>query len=104
MKDKQVHILCTRLLDRSLIEKAAEHSIIIDELPFIKTAPIINEETSNKINEIAATPQVVAFSSANAVESVAASLHSQPEWIVYCVGKQTARLVSTNLPHCTVAA
>jgi uroporphyrinogen-III synthase len=104
MKDRQVHILSTRLLDHSLIEKAAEHSIIIEAVPFIKTEPIKTEDIRNQILAIARMKKVVIFSSANAVESVAGCLTTEPEWMMYCVGKQTAKLAQKNFPKSTVVA
>jgi len=104
MKDKQVHILCTRLLEQPLIEKAAAHSIIIECIPFISTEAVITENIRAEILATANRKEVIIFSSGNAVDAVAGCLISPPEWTIYCVGKQTARLAVKKFPKSKVVA
>jgi uroporphyrinogen-III synthase len=104
MKNKAVHILCTRSIDQSLIEKAAERNIIIDVIPFIQTELIHSDETKKVIAETGEN-EVVIFSSVNAVDAVSAQLNGKnPLWIIYCVGRQTAKAAAEKFPGSRLAA
>jgi uroporphyrinogen-III synthase len=103
MKNKEVHILCTRSIEQSFIEKAALHGVIIDALSFISIRAVTNIDTRNQILEVCNREEVVVFSSVNAVDAVAGQLgNKKPSWKIYCVGKQTARRAAKMFPDSVI--
>lgn len=94
MLQNKVSILSTRPLEPLQIITAKKKGIDIDTLSFIDTHPIKNKELSKEIKELLSRPSTVVFTSMNAVEAVAAHLQKEkPEWIVYCIGITTNKLV-----------
>lgn len=49
MQTNKIHILSTRPVDKALIEEGAKRDIIIDEISFISTEPIINNAIKENI-------------------------------------------------------
>jgi uroporphyrinogen-III synthase len=89
-----IQILCTRPLNKTLVEEALLQSICIDEISFIETAPIQNIEVQQEVEQAALQVTTVVFTSMNAVEAVADYLDGQPvEWTIYCMGTTTNQLV-----------
>ena len=98
-------VLSTGKLERSLIEQARENNIEIDVVPFIETEAVdaleIYTEIENALMQIA----TVVFTSANAVEAVAAHLHDyKPGWRIYCIGNTTKKLVGKYFGMDLIAA
>lgn len=96
MKDKNICILSTRLLDKTLVNKALQHKVIIDSLSFIKTENIINDHISQEIKKLTLKSITAVFTSTNGAEAVIESLHKnsiQPVWNIYCIGAATQTLI-----------
>lgn len=91
-KDKK-YLLSTRPLPKAIIEEGAERGVVIEELSFIDTKPIHNEELFQKIKSLATKQHTVVFTSMNAVEAVAAHVDSTPNWQIYSIGNTTRKLV-----------
>ena len=91
-KDKK-YLLSTRPLPKSVIEEGAEKGVVIEELSFIDTKPIHDEELFQKIKTLAAEKHTVVFTSMNAVEAVAAHVDSTPNWQIYSIGNTTRKLI-----------
>ena len=53
MKDNFIRILSTRPLEKALIYKALERNITIDNISFIKTEEITDENTADQIKNLA---------------------------------------------------
>lgn len=95
MQDKRINILITRPLEDLLLKEAAQKGIDIDVLSFIETESIRSITVKQEIENAAAQPAVVVFTSMNAVESVMNTLNGiRPDWSIYCMGNTTQKLVS----------
>jgi len=97
MKENNVNLLCTRLLPGSLLNKAYEHGIMIDVLPFIYSAPIATKEVIADIQNLQSKKITAVFTSVNAVEAVLPHLSAKPDWDVYCMGGITKEAVISFL-------
>lgn len=91
-KDKK-YLLSTRPLSKAIIEVGAQKGVVIEELSFIDTKPIHNEEIIQKIKSLSTEKHIIVFTSMNAVEAVAAHLDSAPNWQIYSIGNTTRRLI-----------
>jgi uroporphyrinogen-III synthase len=88
------HILCTREVDESLINDAADKGVKIDVLPFIETQCIIDSGLKNRVLAFANQPLTVVFTSTNAVEAVVQLLDGQkPNWNIFCIANATQERV-----------
>ena len=96
MQEHEINILCTRPVDKTLVEEARSKGIQLDVLSFIDTDPIQTTEVQQKIGLAALEPATVVFTSMNAVESVRDMLDGHvPEWSIYCMGHKTKELIET---------
>jgi uroporphyrinogen-III synthase len=93
MHEKAVHILSTRPLSPELVQDAARLGVVVDILPFIDVRPLPMEKVKPLLEPVAAEKAIVVFTSMNAVETIAAVMDTQPEWKIYCIGRQTRILV-----------
>lgn len=94
MQNKSINILCTRPIDNSLLERAKTEQIFIDELSFIETKPVTDNQTVTQIEQAATQNATIVFTSMNAVEAVADKLkNKQLQWNIYCIGTTTNELV-----------
>jgi len=94
MQQSSVHILVTRPVDESVIEQASESGLTIEVIPFIETELLQTVELQQEIEQTLLLTTSVVFTSARAVEAVAAHLDGQePEWAIYCIGNKTKELV-----------
>lgn len=94
MQDKKKHILCTRPLDEMLIKEADEKGFAVEVSSFIETKQVEDIAVKQEIEKVAAQPNVVVFTSMNAVEAVASVLAGQrPDWRIFCMGNTTKKLV-----------
>jgi len=94
MQQNNVHILITRPVDDTLIEQAKESGLDMEVISFIETEPIQTVELQQEIENALLQTATVVFTSANAVEAVAAQLDGQdPDWEIFCIGKKTKELV-----------
>src|SRR5437762_5334677 len=93
MLQNKIDILCTKAIDEALIKDAASKNIFIDASSFIRTEPIRSKEIKQEIEQAFMLTATVVFTSANAVEAVAAELGEQkPDWKIFCIGHATCQL------------
>lgn len=94
MQQNNIEILCTRPLTAALVEEAAAAGIAVDEIAFIETESIVSVEVQQEIELVSTEMATVVFTSMNAVDAVTGFLDGhQPEWLIYCMGTATARLI-----------
>lgn len=93
MGSHKKYLLSTRPLPKTVVEEGAKSHVIIDELSFIDTAPVQEEELFQKMKTLAAEEHVVVFTSMNAVEAVAAQVSEVPGWKIYSIGNTTRKLI-----------
>ena len=93
MPEFKCNILCTRVLDAMLTYKAANRGIIIDEIVFVETEPVISENIIQQIKTLAAKKITAVFTSMNAVDAVTTQLKNIPDWYIFCVGGATKETI-----------
>jgi uroporphyrinogen-III synthase len=98
MQKPKIQILSTRDLPADIIQLAAENDIDIDCVTFIETKSVVNDETGEKIKQLASADEITTvFTSMNAVEAVAEIVNKDLNWNVYCIGYATKHLVKEKL-------
>ena len=93
MESSKKYLLSTRPLPKAVIEEAARKNIIIEELSFIATKPIQDEDLFEKIKALSQEKHTSVFTSMNAVEAVAVQLNTSPDWKIYSIGNTTRKLI-----------
>ena len=93
MESSKKYLLSTRPLPKAVVEEGAKKGVIIEELSFIATAPIHDEELFSRIKTLASEKHTVVFTSMNAVEAVAEQIETSPEWKIYSIGSTTRKLI-----------
>jgi len=91
------HILSTRPLSQKIVEAALQQGIAIEELSFIETAPIINQNLQKEIETFSQQAITAVFTSMNAVEAVANVIQNKVDWTVYSIGAATEKRVEEKL-------
>jgi uroporphyrinogen-III synthase len=104
MPENKVSILCTRLLDPQHIKKAGEHNIYITTLPFIEIKSATSVSFISQVSQLSLQKINVAFTSVNAVESVAQHINENPEWKIFCIGGITKDAVCKHFGEALVVA
>ena len=95
MPENKIHILATRQLSTNLMDEITDADLLVDVVPFIDTVPIQTIEVQQEIEQAYLLSTTVVFTSMNAVEAVATwQYDQQPDWIIYCTGATTRKLVS----------
>lgn len=95
MPELNIHILCTRPVEKTQVEKAKQKGVSLESFSFIETEAIQNIEIQQEIEWASVEEATVVFTSMNAVESVTAMLDDfVPAWRIYCMGNKTKQLVS----------
>ncbi len=84
----KIRLLSTRLLDENTTAKAADANISIHSISFIRTQPIVSNELNKQLQQLAAQPLCVVFTSANAVDAIAEVIQ-QHNWKFFCVSGKT---------------
>jgi uroporphyrinogen-III synthase len=95
MQKAKRHILSTRPLSKDLIAAAAAQNIVVDEISFIETTPVVDLSVTKEIEKVAAQPATVVFTSMNAVQAVAdvaTKEFKKVSWSIYCIGNTTKKL------------
>src|ERR1051326_243463 len=100
----KINILCTRLLDQQLINKAEDHGICITALPFIEIKPEVSSAFSQLVSHFVSQRINVVFTSVNAVESVAKHIDENPSWKIFCIGGVTKDTVSKHFGSASIEA
>lgn len=104
MPQNNIHILSTRPLSASLVAEANTAGITIDELSFIETEPIQDIATQQEIEQAYLQSATVVFTSMNAVDAVVAWQDGQqPDWVIYCMGNTTKKLLQESFGAHSVA-
>lgn len=104
MQQNNIDILCTRPLNKSLVEEANASGIVIDEISFIETEPIQTKEVQQEIEQALLLTATVVFTSMNAVEAVSTwQNEEQPNWNIYCIGTTTNKLVQEYFGEDSIA-
>lgn len=104
MPQNNIHILSTRPLSKSLVAEAKSAGISIDELSFIETEPIQSVEVQQEIEQAYLQSATVVFTSMNAVTAVLAQQdYQQPDWVIYCMGNTTKKLLQESFGEHSVA-
>jgi uroporphyrinogen-III synthase len=93
MERAKKYLLSTRPLPKAIIEESAKKGVIVEELSFIATRPIQNDELVQKIKTLSSEEHTIVFTSMNAVEAVAAHVSSAPGWKIYSIGNTTRKLI-----------
>ena len=93
MQRNKVNILCTRPIGEALVREAASHNIVIDEVCFIDTQEIIDNDLAKKVEELSNKQVNVVFTSMNAVEAIRKFIPERSLWKVFCIGNTTKKLV-----------
>jgi uroporphyrinogen-III synthase len=102
MQQTKRYLLSTRPLSRAVVEEAEKHNITIEELSFIETKPVLEEEVLRTIKSLAEEARTVVFTSMNAVDAVADQVADTPGWEVYCIGNTTQKRVGERLPSARI--
>lgn len=104
---KRINILSTRSIKWSLIEQAGRAGILIDQIEFIKTKPIISPEKIALIQNLPAYASLV-FTSTNAVEAFSQLVHDHNinpgQHRVFCVDGRTNDSINALFPSFVIAA
>ncbi len=103
MKKGKVNILSTRPVGKRLIEEAAIHDIIIDEITFIETEEIIDNSFAKKIEQLSQENITAVFTSMNAVEAVRNFIPLNSAWKIFCIGNTTKKLVKNIFGENSIA-
>ena len=93
MENSKKYLLSTRPLPKAIIEEGAKKNVVIDELSFIATKPVQDEDLFQKIKTLALEKHAVVFTSMNAVEAVVAQIEANPDWQIYSLGNTTRNLI-----------
>ena len=97
MRKNKIHILSTGPLSADLTGEAEQYDIAIDEIPFIHTEYLTDEETQRAIRERCGQTLTAVFTSAHAVAAVAAIGTRPLHWNLYCIGNATREAVGRLL-------
>lgn len=103
MQHPKTQILCTRSLEAAHVQKAMEHGLHVDTVPFIHTEGIKSPAFSQQVQEAAATPATVVFTSIKAVEAVLQQFTVLPQWRIYCLGGVTKELLKSHFGEAAIA-
>nr|WP_294906441.1 uroporphyrinogen-III synthase [uncultured Lacibacter sp.] len=91
-------------MSKSLVQEANAAGISIDELSFIETEPIQSVEVQQEIEQAYLQSATVVFTSMNAVTAVLAQQdYQQPDWVIYCMGNTTKKLLQESFGEHSVA-
>jgi uroporphyrinogen-III synthase len=104
MQQNKFSILSTRHVGEAWMKDALSQNISVDEIPFIKTNPLLTDKTLREIGQNLTKSSTVVFTSVNAVEAVALKLSSQgPNWKIFCMGYATKQSVEKYFGEKSVA-
>ncbi len=94
MKKPKLKILSTKILSKETVYKAETQDILIDELPFITTAPINTEELKKILKSFLQQNITAVFTSKNAVQAFDQIVNAEVPWKIFCIGQSTKNSVS----------
>lgn len=100
-----MQLLSTKRLEPALIDNARSHGITIQSVPFISTRPLADAATVDAILQAGRRSGFVVFTSAQAVNAVAAALAGlKPDWQIGCLEGATLKAVQHHFPQLLVSA
>jgi len=94
MKKTKLKIVSTKNVSREVIGKALANDIVIDELPFITTAPINTDELKKTLKGFLQQNITAVFTSKNAAHAFDQIVNAEVPWNIYCIGQSTKKTVS----------
>jgi len=101
MSASTAYVLSTRPISASLVEEAAAQGVMIDVVPFIGTAKLLDETLSDRIRELTKHPLTVAFTSTNAVMAI--EFTHAPDWKIFCISGATQRAATDRFGEHAIA-
>ena len=104
MQQNNIPLLSTRMLDDTLIRRAAENHLIVECVSFIETLHLQSEALQHRLQALAEEPVTVVFTSMNAVNAVATQLAVVPQWKIFCTGGITKEYVIKYFGEDTIGA
>lgn len=94
MKKAKLKILSTKALSREVVYKAGLQDILIDETPFITTAPINTDDLKKTLKGFLQQNITAVFTSKNAVQAFDQIVNAEVPWKIFCIGQSTQKLVA----------
>ena len=94
MKKAKLKILSTKTLRQETIDKGSINDIEIDELPFITTEPIKDDELKTVLRGFLQQNITAVFTSKNAVVAFEQIVNAEVPWKIYCIGQSTQKAVA----------
>ena len=94
MKKNKLKILSTKALKRETIDKASVKDIEIDELPFITTEPVKNDDLKNILRGFLQQNITAVFTSKNAVLAFEQIVNAEVPWNIFSIGQSTKKAVA----------
>ena len=94
MKKAKLKILSTKSLSRETLDKASLNDIEIDELPFITTEPIKDEELKTGLKSYLQQNITAVFTSKNGVAAFEQIVNVDLPWKIFCIGQSTKKAVA----------
>lgn len=91
MKKVKLKILSTKALKQETIDKASVNDIEIDELSFISTAPVKDEEVKTTLKSFLQQNITAVFTSKNAVAAFEQIVNAEVPWKIFCIGQSTKK-------------
>ncbi len=99
MLKKKIEILSTKLLDRVV----APDDIIIEEIPFIETREIDDENVKKRIQQLSTQLVNAIFTSSYAAEIAGKYVTKSQSWKIFCLGNKTKDTLSHFFPGAAIA-
>ncbi|MEO5782946.1 MAG: uroporphyrinogen-III synthase [Ginsengibacter sp.] len=87
-------ILSTKKLNQETIDKASLNYIAVDELSFITTEPIKDEELKTVLKSFLQQNITAVFTSKNAVAAFDQIVNAEVPWKIFCIGQSTRNSVA----------
>lgn len=98
MQQKKIEILSTKMLDKNSFPE----EIIIDEISFIATKAIKDEQLEKKISHLSAPINAI-FTSSHAAEIVGKIISKNSSWKIFCIGNKTKETLLKFFPAESIA-
>lgn len=96
-------ILSTAKTDESLIQRAEQHGVHADALPFIEITYTADNAMKHEIEDLCRRDVTVVFTSASAVHAIGHIIfNANPIWRIYCVGYATKNVIPEYFDTSTI--
>ncbi len=92
MKKSKLRILSTKKLNQEAIDKASLNDTEIDELAFIKTEPIKDDELKSTLRGFLQQNITAVFTSKNAALAFDQIVNTELPWKIFCIGQATRKV------------